>query len=164
MSTITSTQPSRALSIIAGVGNTVDIPFPGEIKASGTSGVVVLANNLIVTGLGANFFTDRNIQPGDIVYNTTGNLTATVVRVVSGLQLELSSNAFPAAGASFRIYSSNVTPALIYNSQANNTVTVITEGGNTQQFFNLPVGILPVRVTRITAASVLGAGVFVAVW
>jgi hypothetical protein len=87
-----------------------------------------------------------------------------VVKVVSGLQLELSSNAFPAAAASFRIYSSNVTPALIYNSQANNTVTVITEGGNTQQFFNLPVGILPVRVTRITAASVLGAGVFVAVW
>ncbi len=159
MSTITSTQPSRALR--PGISNAHDIPFPGNIKASGTAGVV-LANNLVVTGLGATFFTDRNIQPGDIVYNTTNSLVATVVRVVNGTTLELSGNIFVSIGQGFSIYSPDVVPCLIYNGTANNTLTVITAGGDAQTFSNIPVGILPVRVRRITAGTL--PGTIIALW
>ena len=161
MSTITSTQPSRALRIIAPT-TTIDIPYVGSVVASGVSGAV-LANNLVVTGVSSTFFIDIGIQPGYIIYNLSATSASVVTRVVNGTTLELSFDSFTAIGQGYAIYS-EARPALIYNSVAGNNITLVTQDGNTQQFLNVPVGILPVRVRRITAAGSAGGSTFIALW
>ena len=149
-------QVSRALQVIK--SDNANIPFPAVVT-SGT-GVAPIPNELEDSSTGA--FITRNVQVGDVVYNTTTNLSATVVQVIGEENLTLNANIFTGAVDGYIIYSQNTKNegCVLYIGTGGN-VRVLTHGGDDVTFVNLlggtfvPVQILKVFESGTTCTSIL---------
>jgi hypothetical protein len=153
-------QANRALRIIP--SNDALIPFPA-VAEIGTSTSVV-ASQLVDS---AGTFVTLSVKPGDIVYNTTSGLAATVVNVNSETVLVLNANIFTAAAQAYVVYQASPqttignTGCVLYVGGAGN-VNVVTIGDDTVLFNAVPAGsFLPVQVKQVlsslTTATLINA-------
>jgi hypothetical protein len=115
------------------------------------------------TSLGTN---PLNIQVGDIVYNTTSSLAATVTNVDSATVLSLNANIMTATNA-YTLYSGtnttgSVEPCVLYVGVGGD-LNVTTAGGDVVNFVGVSAGsFLPVQVIRVN--SVVTATDIIALW
>lgn len=153
-------QFSRALRVIK--SDYANIPFPATAE-SGTN-TSAATNQLIDSA--AQFITN-NVKPGDIVYNISDALAATVESVPSEDLLVLNADIFTASGKIYVVYqaSSQTTignaGCMLYVGGAGN-VNVLTIGGDEIVFNAVPAGtILPVQVLKLysqaTTATLVNA-------
>jgi hypothetical protein len=148
-------QVGTALNILP--TDNANIPFPNVI-ATGSS-AAVSANQLEdVTGQ----FVTLNVQTGDVVYNNTTGLVATVTRVLDEENLLLNADIFLASGNSFTIYTQNNKEACVLYVGTGGNLRVLTASGQDVTFANTVGGtFLPVQVLKVfstgTAASNLVA-------
>lgn len=152
-------QVSRALQVIK--SDNANIPFPAVVT-SGT-GVAPIPNELEDSSTGA--FITRNVQVGDVVYNTTTNLSATVVQVIGEENLRLDANIFTGAVDGYIIYSQNTKNegCVLYIGTGGN-LRVMTAGGDDVVFSNVLGGTtLPVQVIRVYATNTTASNI-VAMW
>jgi hypothetical protein len=145
-------QVGRALRVIP--SDDTFIPFPA-VSTTGTN--TSLSTNQLVDS--AATFVTKNIQIGDIIYNTTNSKAATVTKVVSNTTLTLSNDAFVGgAGASYIIYAGaqntgQVNSCVLFVGGAGN-VNVLTVGNDTVLFNNVAAGsFLPVYVLKVLATN-----------
>jgi len=154
-------QALRALKVIP--SDDANVPFPATVTAGANDSVTV--NSLVDST--ATFITD-GVTTGDIVYNTTAGLAATVVTVNSQTTLTLNADIFLAFPEDFTIYTGNSntgsrTPCVFFVGGAGNA-TVVTEGGDTVLFKSLQSGqFIPVSVTRILSIGTNALDI-VALW
>ena len=156
-------QVSRALKVIPSVNT--NIPMPNVIVTSVTTGAAT--NKLIDTArnfssVGVN---PLNVQVGDIVYNTTNSVAATVTNVDSATQLSL--NSPMGAANNYTLYSGtntagSVEPCVLYVG-VGGTLNVTTAGGDVVNFVGIASGtFLPVQVIKVN--SVVTATDIIALW
>lgn len=154
-------QANRALRIIP--SNNALIPFPSVIE-TGTN-TATAANQLIDAATGN--FVNLNVKVGDIVYNLTDGLAATVVSVQSDSTLTMNANIFTATAKSYVIYNDSYqttipnTGCVLYVGGTGN-VNVLTIGDDTVLFNAVPAGsFLPVQVKQVlsslTTATLINA-------
>jgi hypothetical protein len=153
-------QPSRALAVIK--SNNADIPYPAE-TATGSSGGPVA--NFLVDAT-KNFLT-LQVAPGDIVYNLTTGLAATVTAGATSAATDrvgLNANIFLASGNSYVIYQSspfnggqNTGCVLFVGSTGD--VVVTTAGNDIVTFVNVQDGaFLPVQVLKVWSSYTFPSG------
>lgn len=160
-------QFAHALAVIK--SDKANVPYPQVIATRVNTAVVV--DQLVDAS--ATFVT-KGVAPGDIVYNTTSKLAATVVEVISELQLKLNANIFGATGDAYVVYAAStqtgfgVQGCMLYvcgdGSPAYTAdVDVITIGGENVMFVAVPAGsLLPVQVTQVTTKT--SATDLIALW
>jgi hypothetical protein len=153
-------QFSRALAVIK--SDNADVPFPAPVK-SGTNTSAV-TDQLVDT---AGDFINAGVKTGDIVYNTTDGLAATVLSVTSATVIVLNANIFAAAEKVYTIYQASPQTTIgntgcnLYIGGAGN-IKVTTIGGDIITFTAVPVGsVLPVQVIKLhstgTTATLVNA-------
>ena len=157
-------QVSRALSVIP--SSDTNIPMPNVIISNVTTGVS--ANKLIDSGM--NFSSSGvnplNVQVGDIVYNTTSSLAATVTNVDSATQLSLNANIMSASN-NYTLYlgtntTGSVEPCVLYVGTGGD-LNVTTAGGDSLSLINVPSGtFIPIQVIKVTQFST--ASDIIALW
>ena len=157
-------QVSRALKVIPSLNT--NIPMPNVIVTS--TATTTTANKLVdstknFTSLGTN---PLNVQVGDIVYNTTSSLAATVTNVDSATQLSLNANIMTATNA-YTLYSGtntagSIEPCVLYVGVGGD-LSVTTAGGDVVDFVGIASGtFLPVQVIKVN--SVVTATDIIALW
>lgn len=150
-------QVGTALNIIA--TDNANIPFP-NVVALGTSTSVV-ANQLVNSS--ATFVTD-NVQTGDVVYNNTTGLIATVVSVLSETVIVLNADVFLAAADSYTVYVQNSKEACVLYVGTGGNLRVLTASGQDVLFTGILGGtFLPVQVLKVFRTNTTAAN-FVALW
>jgi len=153
-------QFSRALAVIK--SDNANIPFPAEVK-SGTNTSAV--TDQLVDSAGD--FINAGVKTGDIVYNTTDGLAATVVSVTSATVIVLNADIFAASAKAYTIYQASPQTTIgnqgcnLYIGGAGN-VKVTTIGGDIVTFTAPTVGqVLPVQVIKLhstgTSATLVNA-------
>lgn len=145
-------QFSRALSVIP--TDNANVPFPAPVK-SGTNTSAV-TNQLVDT---AENFINAGVKTGDIVYNTTDSLAATVVSVTSATVIVLNADIFADTNNAYVVYqaspqSSNGNPGCnLYIGGAGN-VKVTTIGQDVVTFSGVTAGtVLPVQVVKVHSSG-----------
>ena len=153
-------QFSRALAVIK--SDNANIPFPAEVK-SGTNTSAV--TDQLVDSAGD--FINAGVKTGDIVYNTTDGLAATVVSVTSATVIVLNADIFAASSKAYTIYQASPQTTIgnqgcnLYIGGAGN-VKVTTIGGDIVTFTAPTLGqVLPVQVIKLhstgTSATLVNA-------
>ena len=136
------------------------IPFPGNLKTTGTNTSTTAFQLICSTG----DFINKNIQVGDIIFNSTDYTYATVTQIISATTLQINVNVFTATAKGFTIYGSpapNAGCALYIGGAGNLTVT--TAGDDVVTFYNIPAGtFLPVLVKQVWYGTI--ASGIVALW
>jgi len=154
-------QALRALSVIP--SDDANVPFPAVVT-SGTNSSVV-AGKLV--NAAATFITS-GVVIGDIVYNNTLGLAATVTKVDSETTVTLNANIFTSTPNDYVIYTGNsntgsLTPCVFFVGTAGH-VKVVTEAGDTVLLKNLANGqFIPVSVSRILKTETTALNI-VALW
>ncbi len=155
-------QYARALDVIP--TDNANIPNPTVIK-SGTNTSTSTAALIDST---ANFNT-LNVSAGDIVYNTTNGLAATVIQVVNNTTILLNADIFTATAKAYIIYNNSSQSSIgsagcnLYVGGAGN-VKVTTIGGDVVTFTAVPVGtVLPVQVVKVHSVGTT-ATLIIALW
>ena len=157
-------QVSRALKVIPSPNT--NIPMPNVIVTS--TATTTTANKLVdstknFTSLGTN---PLNVQVGDIVYNTTSSLAATVTNVDSATQLSLNANIMTATDA-YTLYlgtntAGSIEPCVLYVG-GGGEITVTTAGGDVVNFIGIATGtFLPVQAIKVHPIS--SATNIIALW
>lgn len=141
-------QFSRALPVIPSDNN--NVPFPAT-NADGVNTSIV-ASSLVDSNA---TFVSNNVSTGDIVYNTTDGLSATVVSVTNETTLVLNANIFTATSKSYTVFQASPQFSFgnggcnLYIGGAGN-VRVTTIGGDVITFTATPVGqVLPVQIIKV---------------
>ena len=152
-------QTSRALEGVIHVDN-VNIPDISNRHATGTTAAVSASQLVAAAG---DFL--ESITLGDIVYNTTANLAATVTGIVDNVTLDLSNNIFLGVGQDFTIYGDTNNGCVLYFGDAGN-VKVLTMGNDECTFQGVLQGTyLPVQVKRVyRIGTTVGVGTINALW
>jgi hypothetical protein len=145
-------QFSRALEVIK--SDNANVPFPAEIKSATNTSAVT---DQLVDSTGD--FINLNVKTGDIVYNTTDGLAATVLSVTSATVIVLNADIFAASGKAYTIYQASSQTTIgnqgcnLYIGGAGN-VKVTTIGGDIVTFTAPTVGqVLPVQVIKLHATG-----------
>lgn len=150
-------QTGRALTVIK--SNDCYLPFPQKIVASTNTLTAILP--LL---LDANTdFSVLGVKAGDIVYNTTANLAATVETVLNPNALQLNAQIFNNIGESYTIYNGdNKDGAVLYVGGAGDLV-IQTEAGDDVTLVGVLKGtFVPVYTRKIYSATT--ATSIVALW
>ena len=149
-------QTSTALAVYP--SNNANIPFPNS-EATGTATSVV-ASQLVDA---AATFATKQIQVGDIVYNTSSGTAATVVQVVSETVLLLNANIFTAVGNAYIVYAQNKKEGCVLYIGNGGDLEVVTASGQTVTFYGVLGGsFIPVNVIKVTGNTT--AQRIVALW
>ena len=160
-------QAGRALNIIN--SDDAEIPFP-IVNSTGTDTAAPIGNQLIDN---TKDFVALNVVPGDIVYNTTTNLAATVVApalVATPDTIELNASIFTGAGDGYVIYQlgamagggSNFGCVLYVGGVGD--VRVLTIDQDDVTFFGVQTGtFMPVQVVKVFASGTSATNI-VALW
>jgi len=142
---------SRALPVFR--SNNSNVPFPAPI----TSGTVTDISGFLLIDANATFITD-GVKTGDIVYDTTDSVSATVTQVLSETELIMNAGLFLFT-ADYIIYQASSQTTIgnagcyLYIGTAGN-LTVTTIGNDVVKFFSVPAGtVLPVQVIKVWAVS-----------
>lgn len=152
-------QVSSALEVIK--SDNAYIPFPAVVT-SGT-GVAPIPNELEDSVTGA--FITKNVQVGDVVFNTTTGLSATVINIISEENLTLNANIFTGALDSYIVYSQNQkNEGCVLYIGTGGSLKVETHSGNQVTFVNVLGGtFLPVQVLKVFSTGTSAANI-VALW
>lgn len=152
---------SRALEVIK--SDNANVPFPAPVKSGTNTGVAV--EQLVDT---AGDFINAGVKTGDIVYNTTDGLAATVVSVTSATVIVLNATIFGTTGSEYTIYQASSqttignTGCYIYVGSSGG-LTVTTIGQDVVNFPYVPIGtVLPVQVVKVWESSTVSQ--LVALW
>jgi len=150
-------QAGEALAVIP--SDTIRVPNPAAIANTGTSAAPTGAQ---LVGTGTEF--TKTVAVGDIVYDTTNSVVATVDAIVS--DTVLTTSAAIATGASYVIYSQANNPSngcVLYVGVAGD-VKVKMAGGNDVVFKGATAGsFLPINVLQVFATGTT-ATYIVALW
>lgn len=172
-SLVTKTNYQRAITVIQ--SDTVEIPCPWLRVMTGTSTSVgggPGAPNLgLIQVSGINFYS-MNIKAGDIIINKTAspNTIAYVTAIPQADALYLSANIFSVAASNFELYISQGNAGVtydapvIYNPTAGNNYSVLTAGNDTVTFNSVPIGVLPVQVSRVNVTGSTASTTLIALW
>jgi hypothetical protein len=139
---------SRALTVIS--SENANIPYPTVI----VSGTVTDVDTDKLVDDTVDFIA-LNVKEGDIIYNTTGSLAATVVSVDSGIQLTLNADIFTSTNEEYIIYQASPqtglgNPGCFLYIQSSGNYEVVTIGGDKITFKVLVSGtVLPVQVIKL---------------
>tara|TARA_R110000868_G_scaffold229989_1_gene483112 strand:- start:557 stop:1048 length:492 start_codon:yes stop_codon:yes gene_type:complete len=155
---------SRALPVIR--TDSANIPFP----APNSTGTNTSVSGFLLIDSAATFITD-GVKTGDIVYNTTDTLAATVVSVISETELILNAGIFLFTDKVYTIYQASSQTTIgnagcyLYVGVAGN-IKVTTIGQDILLFTGVQAGtVLPVQVTKVWAVSGgTSANQIVALW
>jgi len=142
-------QPSRALEVIK--SNDADIPYPALAVAGVTDGTGT--NELIDSTVN---FVNTPVYPGNIVYNTTTSVAATIINVPTATPNKLILNAdIFVSGDDYVIYQSSPmaggqnTGCVLYVGTGGDIV-VTTAGNDIVTFYNVQDGaFLPVQILKV---------------
>jgi len=150
-------QVGRALQVIP--SDNCDVPFPAATTTGSNTSVV--ANRLVDS---TKDFIALNVSPGDIVYNTSSSLAATVVRVVSATTIELNANIFATSPLSYTLYAEgNNDGCVLFVGTAGN-LTIETVGGDTVTFVGISGGqFIPVHIKKVLSGGTIAGGL-IAMW
>ena len=150
-------QAGEALAVIP--SDTIRVPNPAAIANTGTSAAPTGAQ---LVGTGTEF--TKTVAVGDIVYDTTNSVVATVDAIVS--DTVLTTSAAIATGASYVIYSQANNPSngcVLYVGVAGD-VKVKMAGGNDVVFKGATAGsFLPINVLQVFATGTTATDI-VALW
>jgi len=150
-------QAGEALAVIP--SDTIRVPNPAAIANTGTSAAPTGAQ---LVGTGTEF--TKTVAVGDIVYDTTNSVVATVDAIVS--DTVLTTSAAIATGASYVIYSQANNPSngcVLYVGVAGD-VKVKMVGGNDVVFKGATAGsFLPINVLQVFATGTTATDI-VALW
>ena len=150
-------QAGEALAVIP--SDTIRVPNPAAIANTGTSAAPTGAQ---LVGTGTEF--TKTVAVGDIVYDTTNSVVATVDAIVS--DTVLTTSAAIATGASYVIYSQANNPSngcVLYVGGAGD-VKVKMVGGNDVVFAGATAGsFLPINVLQVFATDTTATNI-VALW
>ena len=150
-------QAGEALAILT--SDTISVPNPSAVAASGTAAAPTGAQ---LVGTGTTF--TNSVRVGDIVYDTTNSVVATVDAIVS--DTVLTTSAAIATGASYVIYSQANNPSngcVLYVGGAGD-VKVKMAGGNDVVFAGAAAGsFLPINVLQVFATDTTATNI-VALW
>ena len=138
---------SRALRVNS--SENANIPYPTVI-VSGTSGEVS-EDKLVDDTVD---FIALNVKDGDIVYNISNNLAATVVSVDSDIQLTLNADIFTEIDQEYIIYQASPqtglgNPGCFLYINKPDTYEVVTIGGDLISFDAVSGTVLPVQVIKL---------------
>ena len=150
-------QAGEALAVIP--SDTIRVPNPAAIANTGTAAAPTGAQ---LVGIGTEF--TKTVAVGDIVYDTTNSVVATVDAIVS--DTVLTTSAAIATGASYVIYSQANNPSngcVLYVGVAGD-VKVKMAGGNDVVFKGATAGsFLPINVLQVFATGTTATDI-VALW
>lgn len=153
----------RALPVYP--SDNTDIPFPQPVHSgiSDSPALFLLNDNSVLTPF-------TQVNAGDIVYNVSVGLSATVIRVEGPNSILLNTDIFYDPGQQYVIYASSNDTAnegcIIYvGGQGNNEdVKVTTIGGDVVVFHKAPLGsYLPIVVSKVWATGTTATNL-VAIW
>lgn len=153
-------QFSRALPIITGPDAVIPSPY---VLVSGVT--TDYDSNFIIDD--TKDFSTLGIGIGDVVYNTSDGLAATVIGIKIG-SLVLNANIFASSGLNYIVYQQS--PQTGFGNggcniwvDASTNLTVITLGQDEVTFLNVPGGsILPVQVIQVIEST--AAENLIALW
>jgi len=146
-------QGRRAINVFP--NDDVIVPSPSDLVASGDNDAV--AANLLEDST-ANFI--GKVIPGATVYNTTTNLTATVLKVQETV-LTLSEDIFLADPNGYAVYNTNNSEGPVLFVGTGGTLAIKTVGGDLVQLTNLanasfiPIMISSVQDTGTTCSDII---------
>ena len=150
-------QVGRAIGVIP--SNNCDVPFPA-LTTSGTN----TANSGSQFEDGTKDFQALNVQTGDIVYNTTTSLAATVIRLVNSYTILLSDNIFSGTGQSYKIYAGGNNDGCVLYVGSSGDLRVTTVGGDVVSLVGISGGqFIPVHITKVWFSGT-SAGNIIALW
>lgn len=152
-------QAGRALPVIP--SDTVNIPFPGTIKGSGSN---TSTGTDELNDSSAKFVTN-NVQIGDIVYNTTDGSCTTVTKVMSETQLLLADDIFTSTGKDYGVYDQfGSDEGCVLFAGSGGDLKVMTVGGDVVVFYGVPAGaFFPIHVVRVYADTTSATDI-IALW
>jgi len=151
-------QVTTALNIVK--SDNANIPF-AAVVTSGT-GVAPVANELEDSATG--LFVTKNVQTGDVVYNTTTGKSATVVQVINEENLIMNADIFTGASDSYVIYANNNKEGCVLYVGTGGNLRVLTASYNDVTFANIVGGsFLPVQVLKVFETSTTASNL-VALW
>lgn len=139
-------------AVIAYANANTNIPYPQTITSGTNDGVT--GGQLIDS---TKDFIALGVKIGDIVYNTTGSASATVVNVLSGGKLQLSTDIFLITPQSYILYQNSSQTTIgnrgcVLYIMASGNITVETIGGDIASFEVLKGQILPVQITKLISS------------
>jgi hypothetical protein len=143
-------QTSRALSVIP--SDNTNIPMPSVIVSGITTSTVT--DKLVDS---TKNFISLGVQIGDIVYNTTGSLAATVTNVDSATQLSLNDDII-VSSEKYKLYSGtnisgSIEPCVLYVGVGGD-LEVTTAGGDLVTFMGILSGtFLPIHVIKVNTGT-----------
>ena len=146
-------QGRRAINVVP--NDDVIVPSPSDLVASGDNDAV--AANLLEDST-ADF--RGKVVPGATVYNTTTNLTATVLKVQETV-LTLSEDIFLANPNGYAVYNTNNSEGPVLFVGTGGTLAIKTVGGDLVQLTNLanasfiPIMISSVQDTGTTCSDII---------
>ena len=150
-------QVSRGLGVIT--SDTIKIPNPAAVAVSGTAAAPTGAQ---LVGTGTTF--TKSVRVGDIVYDTTNSVAATVDAIVS--DTVLTTSVAIATGASYTIYSQSTNPSngcVLYVGVAGD-VRVLTADGDDITLKTVGAGtFLPVQTLKVFATDTTATDI-IALW
>lgn len=148
--------PTRILRVIPSIN--ADIPYPTTIT-SGTNSSTT-ADKLIDDTAD---FLSNNIKQGDIVYNITSFLAATVVAVNAQNTLLLNADIFTSEGSDYIVYQASPQTGLgnqgciLYvavDPSVTANINFVTIGGDNISNDKIQSGIFPVQVKKVISSDV----------
>lgn len=149
-------QTATALAVIP--SNNANIPY-AAVVASGANTSTAAGQLIDSTAL----FVTRNVQVGDVVYNTTLGSAATVTKVISETVIELNVNIFTASPQNYTVYAQNTKEGCVLYIGNGGNLEVVTAGGQTVTFYGVVSGsFIPVQVLKVTGNTT--ATRIVALW
>lgn len=147
--------PTRMLRVIPSIN--ADIPYPTTIT-SGTNSSTT-ADKLIDDTAD---FLSNNIKQGDIVYNITSFLAATVVAVNDQFTLALNADIFTSEGSDYIVYQASPQTGLgnqgciLYiavDPSVTANINFVTIGGDDISNDKIQSGIFPVQVKKVISSD-----------
>lgn len=151
-------QVGRALPL--GIySNDVDIPFPAlSISGTATGGSATTLQDTNVT------FVQGQINPGDIVWNTTQETADIVTAIISPTEIALAGYGGGFSGVdSYQIYAGGNNSGCVLYIGAGGDLEVQTVGGDNVTFSGVVTGqFIPVNVMKIKTGTT--AGNIIALW
>jgi len=140
-------QVGRALRVIQSAD--CNVPFP----AVSTSGANTAPSTFQLVDSTKDFVA-LNIQTGDIVYNTSAETAATVVKVLSPTVIELNASIFTSSPNSYTIYAGGNNDGCVLYVGGPGDLTVTTIGGDTVTFVGVLAGqFIPVKVLKVFVST-----------
>jgi hypothetical protein len=150
-------QVGRALSVVK--SDTIEIPNPA-VESISSAATGTTSNKLVDS---AGDFENKNIEVGDIVYNTTDSTVATVSAIDSATVLSISADIM-ASGETYRIFRPDANQGCVLYVGGAGNIKVETVGGDEVVFSGVLAGsFIPVQVVKLFSTSTTATNV-VALW